>query len=329
MNELLFVQRREPDWKRLNTLCEKADASPQNLTREEMREFVRVYRKVTSDLAQVRTHSSNLQLIEFLNDLVGRAYMTLYRPQRGSLWGALQAAVALYAQTVRRLRVFVYISIAVFTFGVVAAAAMVSANPDARSLFVPPGQWEQVMQQWKYGDMEERSGSDGVGATLGYMGNNPIVATVTGAAAVGSFGIITTQSLFRNGALLGVLGADLVEVNRVGYLILHVSPHGITEIGGLLIASAGGYAMAWALINPGRRRRGEALYLAAKDGLVVFIGGVVFMFLAAPIEGFLSFNPAVPGVYKAIFAVASLVGWLAFFIGYAREDAPEGRGQAT
>src|SRR5205085_2799767 len=61
MNEVLFVQQREPDWKRLWTLTDKADASPVNLSAQEIDEFVRLYRRVSKDLAIVRTRSNNLQ----------------------------------------------------------------------------------------------------------------------------------------------------------------------------------------------------------------------------------------------------------------------------
>ena len=53
MNEVLFVERREPDWKRLNFLTARADASPTNLQPEELEEFVRLYKRVSGDLAKV------------------------------------------------------------------------------------------------------------------------------------------------------------------------------------------------------------------------------------------------------------------------------------
>ncbi len=46
------------------------------------------------------------------------------------------------------------------------------------------------------------------------------------------------------------------------------------------------------------------------------------MFIAAPIEGFLSFNPAVPSSIKVIFAVGSFIAWLAFYAGYGKDREP-------
>ncbi|MEQ1936195.1 MAG: hypothetical protein ABL962_20255, partial [Fimbriimonadaceae bacterium] len=94
MNEVAFVTQREPEWKRLHALCDKADVSPKNLTSEELRELISLYRKASSDLAQTRTQSGNLQLIEFLNDLVGRAYLALYRPTRPGFFKSLGNAIA-------------------------------------------------------------------------------------------------------------------------------------------------------------------------------------------------------------------------------------------
>jgi hypothetical protein len=45
------------------------------------------------------------------------------------------------------------------------------------------------------------------------------------------------------------------------------------------------------------------------------------MFIAAPIEGFFSFNPSVPMWAKVAFAALSAVAWGAFWLGYGRETS--------
>lgn len=317
MNEVTFVEKREKDWRRLTQLSDKADTSPANLSREELQEFVRLYRATSGDLALVRTQSSNIQLIDFLNDLVGRAYMALYRPKRGSFWSGCGAAVTAYARTVRKLRVFVYISLAIFFLGTFGSYGLMKSKPELRAFFVPPT-LEGAYSEWKYGTMQERGGLEGILATSIYSANNPVVAIRTGAKAVGTLGILGVQSVWDTGAMLGSLAFETAEVNRLGYLLIRISPHGVTEISGLLFAASGGLAMGWALISPGRKKRGEALLAAAKDGLIMYIGGVCLMFIAAPIEGFFSFNPRVPEIAKIIFATVSLAAWLTFYIGYGK-----------
>lgn len=317
MNEEAFVRQRESDWRRLTVLIDRASITPRRLSSDELREFINLYRRASDDLSFARTQSTNVPLTEFLNDLVGRAYVTLYRPIRMPFGQALAVALAAFAETVRRLRYAVLASLLVFAAGIAFVPVAVGSKPDLRSKLIPEG-WSQVFDQWKHGNMEEYSADQAFGATAGYSANNPRVAVITGATAVGTFGIMTTQLLFTNGLLLGALSTELAEVGRVGYLILHVAPHGVTEITGLLFAGAAGYWMAWALIAPGRRTRGESLKAAGKDALIMLAGSFVMMFLAAPIEGFISFNAAVPMPVKIAVTVLSLFAWTTYFVGYGR-----------
>jgi uncharacterized membrane protein SpoIIM required for sporulation len=103
-----------------------------------------------------------------------------------------------------------------------------------------------------------------------------------------------------------------------------IAPHGITEMSGLVISGAAGLVMGYALINPGRRRRGDALKAAGKDALVLLTTATLMMFMAAPIEGFFSFNPNVPVVAKVIFATGSAIAWGLFwvFLGKKSEAQP-------
>src|SRR5438445_392248 len=118
MNEVSFIQQRKPDWDRLWWLADKAESSPARLTSDELSEFVRLYRRVSDDLSLVRTQSSNLQLIAFLNDLVGRTYGTFYRPQTKKFGRAISEAIEISAQTVRKLRVFVLASVLSFLLAI-------------------------------------------------------------------------------------------------------------------------------------------------------------------------------------------------------------------
>lgn len=317
MNEESFLQQREPDWKRLMVLTDRASITPGRLPSAELREFVELYRRVSADLSYVRTQSTNTALTDFLNDLVGRAYVTLYRPVRMPLHKALGAAALGFADTVRRLRYAILVSFVVFAAGIAFVPLAVTSKPELKTKLIPE-QWVEVFDKWKHGDMEKYTADQAVGMTAFYSANNPRVAIITGSAAAGSFGILTTQLLFSNGLLLGSLATELAEVNRVGYLIQHVSPHGATEVTALILAGSAGYWMAWALISPGRKSRGESLKGAGKDAIIMLAGSFIMMFIAAPIEGFVSFNAAVPMPVKMAVTVLSVIAWTAYFVGYGR-----------
>lgn len=322
MNEVLFVEKREPDWKRLNNLTAKADASPANLTPDELEEFVRLYKRVAGDLAKVRTVSANVELIEFLNDLCARAYGVIYRAPRANVFRAVPNGIKLAAQTARKRWRALAVSAAIFLFSIVFAIACLKFAPDTRDHFVPE-EWADMFRSWREGSMPERSFGESVGMTGFYMGNNPRAAIATGAISASTFGVGSAALVFFNGGLLGALIYEMAPAGRIGYLLARILPHGVTELSGLIFSGASGFVMGAALIRPGRRTRGDALREAGKDALVLLVTAIALMFIAAPIEGFFSFNPAIPAWLKVIFAAATAVAWALFWLGYGREEAED------
>jgi uncharacterized membrane protein SpoIIM required for sporulation len=317
MNEVAFVKKRESDWQRLTHLCDAADVSPAKLKPEEFHEFIRLYRRVSADLATARTRSNNIQLINFLNDVVARAYGILYRSPRKSLGRSIADGLELSANTVRRCRWFALTSFLIFAVSAIFAFVLLDTKPQTRAAFVPQG-FERAFDGWKTGQFEEKGATESTAATGFYMSHNPLQAVMGGAVAASTFGLGTVFVLYQNGALIGTLAHELKPKGLIGHLFVSVTPHGVTEISGLVLSGAAGLVMGYALINPGRRRRGDALKAAGKDALVLLITATLMMFMAAPIEGFFSFNPSVPVPAKIVFAVGSAIAWGLFWVFYGR-----------
>lgn len=317
MNEVAFIEGREPAWKRLAYLTEKADASPVNLSAAELQEFIRLYRKCSTDLALVRTKSNNVQLIDFLNDLLGKAYATLYRTKRKPFWRAIADAIGLTARTVRKLKWCVLASFSVFAGSIVFSYFASAANPELKNVLEPPeSEIAKIFKAWKSGVMAPADADRSLAMSGFYSANNPFQSILTVGMSVGTFGILGTNHLYTNGAMIGTLTYEMSTVGRTKYLWIRLMPHGVTELSGLILAGAAGYWLVWALINPGRRKRGAALTEAGKDGMVVATAAVLMMFIAAPVEGFFSFNPRIPEVFKVLFALFAAIAWGVFWIGY-------------
>lgn len=323
MNEVAFVAAQEPGWKHLVYFCDVADASASRLSGQDLKDFVRLYRQAASDLAKVRTESSNEELAEFLNMVVGRAYGILYRKPRRSLLQGLKGALAIGAQTVRRRKRFVFASATIFLLGAAFASTVLTARPDLRSYLVSE-QEEELFEHWKRGQFEERSFSEMVAMQGFYSSNNPRVAIMAGTVAASTFGVGTFYFLWATGVQLGALGHDMSEVGKLGFLIVSIAPHGATELTGAIISGSAGLCLGWALIAPGRRSRGESLREAGKDAFVLLVMSIIMMFMAAPVEGYFSFNPRVPTIAKAIFAAVAFSAWLLYWSGYARSSEEAG-----
>lgn len=318
MNEIQFVQKREPDWQRLHVLTAKADVSPRQLNPVEIQEFVKLYKRVSADLALARTKSTNLELIEFLNDLCGRAYGTIYRPRNRGVGKAIANGIATVAITFRRNFRFVLASFLIFIVSIAFAYSCLEFKPETRKHFVPP-QFESSFEAWKSGKFEERSLGESLQMSGFYAANNPMASLMSGSISAVTFGVGTVFMMYNNGAIMGALMHEVAPTGNLNHLLIGVLPHGVTELSGIFVAGGAGLLMGWTLLFPGRRKRGEALLVAGKDAIVLLTTGVLMMYIAAPIEGFFSFNPNIPLAAKALFAIASATGWFFFWYGYARD----------
>ncbi len=319
MNEQGFVARREADWDRLDKLCTLVESKPKRMSGNELREFLRLYRLAATDLSTVRAKSTNPALTDSLNDLVGRAYGVLYRAPRKKFSTAILEAVETMAQTVRRRKAFVFSSTALFLIGIFGSYILMSVAPDTRSFFVPPGM-ESSFDLWKSGHFPERDVSDSFGRWGMYASNNPMAAIMTGSIGAGTFGIMSIHGLLFNGSVMGALAHEVAPVGHLDFLLSSVCPHGVPEISGLIMSGSAGLLLGYALINPGRRTRGESLREVGPDAITLLGTSVLLMLIAAPIEGFFSFNPAVPGWLKLGVAAISLAAWLMFWTYFGRTE---------
>ena len=324
MIEETFVQKKWESWKRLDALSLRASSSPTQLTRDELHEFMRLYRQASGDLLQARTSSSNLELIDFLNDLVARAYVTVYRTSSENIWKAIGRAIQTAAVTFRSRKWFVFTSLGVFLVGGLFAFTMLHVYSDSRSQFITPAM-EPLFDGWKEGKRRAPSSEDASLMASFYSINNPLVSLMTGALSISTFGLYGVQSMYKNGAILGALTSDMASVHKAGFLYVSILPHGITEMSGAIIAGASGLVFGWALINPGRNRRGVALRLAGKDGFVLLATGIAMMYIAAPIEAYISFNARVPDWVRIAIITISIIAWGLFwgFVGKKNDQNAE------
>lgn len=317
MNEKEFVTRRKPDWDRLVTLTDAAEISIGSLSGWEIREFGRLYRRVAGDLAYVRTHSANRALESFLNDLLARGHGVLYRHPRASF---LQGVVSFFreaASSVRRRKVFVFAAIGV-TFATAVFAGNAVRRDEQLLDAVLPAELHGALEQWKSREFGERSAEEGFGMTGFYILNNTRVALMVAAGGV-TFGLASLYVLYFNGAMLGAFIVEMDKVGGLGHFISGIAAHGVSELGGVFIGGGAGLLMGYSLINPGRRTRSQALRRAGRDAMYLIGLSVVMIWVAAPIEAWVSFVGSVPVLLKLAIAGLSLVGWLVLFTYVGRD----------
>jgi hypothetical protein len=137
-------------------------------------------------------------------------------------------------------------------------------------------------------------------------------------------GPLALSVLFRDGwafVAQGKLGARLPELAAVGDSAALSTEAEYQR--GVQRLPKGGHVLIRLPPTSSYSRRGVmhgvvASLTLGKDALVLLCVGVVLMFIAAPIEGFFSFNPRVPSFVKVIVIAIELVFWISFWIGYGR-----------
>lgn len=306
---------RKADWARLGALSDKAGQSLRRLSGDELAEFLTLYRRASGDLARARTRDASPHVTDGLNAVVARAYSLLHRPVRPSAGRAVGNGLAISTSAVRRRWRAVAFSGTLLLGSVVGTYFLTGAVPGVRAFLVPPGM-ESSFESWVSGSFEARTGAENLSMAGFYASNNPFQAVLTGALGAGTFGLLSLFLIVKNGALIGILAHAVAERGRLDYLLSSLAPHGVPELGGLVISGAAGLVLGGAALVPGRESRGESLRRAGPDAIALLATGVLLMFVAAPIEAFFSFSPFVPGFLKTTVAILSLAAWATFFTRY-------------
>src|SRR5438445_6505613 len=153
MDLATFIQQRRPQWRRLAILLQEVEGSGlRSLDEQRAVEFGRLYRSAASDLNQAQTFVSGDATVQYLNDLVARCYLAIYRKTKVDLWGLLRYLVwgypAMFRQYFRYFLLATVITAVGVMFGTVAAwrdpdLAQVYLTPDAESSIRPLREGEE------------------------------------------------------------------------------------------------------------------------------------------------------------------------------------------
>jgi uncharacterized membrane protein SpoIIM required for sporulation len=104
------------------------------------------------------------------------------------------------------------------------------------------------------------------------------------------------------GAVLGLAAHYDMGQTLLGFMFAH----GVIELSVVFIASGAGLQLGWALLNPGRYTRRDALGLAARRAVTLVLAAFPLLAIAGVIEGFLSPSSAPYGVRVGIGLISGI-----------------------
>jgi uncharacterized membrane protein SpoIIM required for sporulation len=283
MNLERFVSSRAAEWRALDALVRRARGGVGRLTTAELLELGERYRSAAADLALARRSFPHEPATEELADLVGRARGVVYaRSAHGESVGRF-FSTTLWRE-LRAMSSLLWLAVAVIAGSVLLGVLWALWDPASASGLLPSGSHISVHTNGAFYGVSVVS-RGGLAAEI--FVNNIIVACLVVAGGF-TYGVITVCSLAYNGALLGVLGTLEWKGGGFSQFVRLVVPHGLLELSCFALAGAAGFAIARALIDPGRRSRAEALSDATGSLAAAIVGVMTFLVCAGTVEGFIT-----------------------------------------
>lgn len=291
-------------------------ARPKSL--QQVEQFTSAYRQAATELARVRAFSPDKRLAEFIEQSVATAHFAVYRNRRPKAAIVLSAIVFGFPTLVRKHWRYHLLSLLLVLIPTVIATIAVYNDPDTYFLFVDRG---------LAGGRDPSASTQSLAETLGeqktsadvdiffsqfLFTHNTRVAFLCFAWGI-VLGLPTMYMLLKTGLMLGgFTGLFLSRDLGVPYFAW-ILPHGVPEIGAIVLCGGAGMLLGHRLINPGKRSRKDGLREAATDACLTALGCVPLLLLAGLIEGIFRQSSASTGLRYGLFGVMllGLGGWIA------------------
>ena len=288
-----FRREREAEWAELETILERAlPRGLGSLHETELSRLPLLYRSAVSSLSVARKTAMDRALVGYLESLASRAYLAVYTSRTSDAGAFVRFFLEGFPRAVRSVLPELALSVLVFALGVAVSYGLVRFDDGQWYFaFVDPnlagGRTPGATTEFLRSALYDSGGAEGAGlaifGSLLFYHNASIGLT---AFALGfAAGVPTALLVFQNGLMLGAFLALYDEhgllVNLLGWLL----PHGVPEIGAILLCGAGGLAMGRAILAPGERTTRVALMDAGRRGAVIAAGSVLLFLIAGAVEG--------------------------------------------
>jgi len=296
-----FIADRRPSWDELETLLGASRGRPERIGAERMRRLGTLYRGAAADLAVARRRFPSEPTVPALEDLVTRAHTVVYGApvRRGS---AVDFLLHGYWRRVRERPALLGIA-ALLLFGPMTAAGLWAWNHPGTAGALLPSTSEAAGRPRPEGSSLDLSTGERASMSAGIFTNN--IQVTFGAVAGGiTFGLLTAGVLLFNGVLIGVVAGVGTAAGNGSVLVELIVPHGVLELSCIVVAGAAGLRMGWALVDPGRRPRSQALATEARAAMELVLGTAVWLVVAGLTEGLVT--PLGIGVGPALAVGAGL-----------------------
>jgi uncharacterized membrane protein SpoIIM required for sporulation len=311
-----FVAAHNAEWRRLEQLVNRGT---RKLSGAEVDELVELYQRAATHLSVVRSSSPEPALVGRLSGLVARARAAVTGAQAPMWRDAARFLTVSFPVTAYRMRWWWLGSAVLSNLVSLVLAIWVARNPQVQTSLLSPDQIKQLVDH----DFANYYTEHAAGAFAFQVWINN--AWVSAQALI--FGILlgipTILVLFNNQLNLGI-SAGLMFAHGKGAIFFGlILPHGLLELTAVYLAAAAGLRLGWTVIDPGPRRRGQALAEEGRAAMSVAIGLIGVLAVSGAIEGFVTGHVHVTWL-RIVIGVVAETAFLAYVVVFGRRAAKEG-----
>ncbi|GII53315.1 hypothetical protein Pth03_17040 [Planotetraspora thailandica] len=271
-----FVAANKPTWDRLDDLVRRR----RSLNGAEVDELVELYQRVATHLSIMRSSSRDAIMIGRLSTLVARA--------RSAVTGAHTPAwrevvrfftVSFPVVAYRARRWWLGATLASIVVGYV-VGVWVAKNPDVQNAIAPPEEIKQLVEH----DFADYYSAHPAGSFAGQVWLNNAYLSLQVIASSIFMGVLIPYVLWNNALNVGVSGGLMAAHGKSDIFWGLILPHGMLELTAVFLAAGVGMRLGWTVVDPGPRRRGEALAEQGRAAMSVALGLIAVLFVSGLIE---------------------------------------------
>ncbi|NKZ07952.1 stage II sporulation protein M [Actinomadura latina] len=310
-----YVTAHNADWLRLEHLINRG----RRLTGAEADELVELYQRTATHLSVVRSSSPDPQLVGRLSSLVARGRAAV-AGAHAPLWrDVTRFATVSFPAAAYRMKWWWLGNAVLGNLLALALAIWVVHSPEVQASIATPDEIRELVDHDFANYYTEHSAAS---FAFQVWVNNAWVSAIALMFGI-LLGIPTVVVLLTNQVNLGLIGGLMFANGKGAVFFGLILPHGLLELTAVYLACAGGLKLGWTIVDPGPRRRGQALAEEGRAAVSIALGLIAALLVSGLIEGFVTGWVHITWLRIAIGVVAE-VAFLSYVIVLGRRATRRG-----
>ncbi|MER7501289.1 stage II sporulation protein M [Nonomuraea pusilla] len=304
-----FVTAHRPAWDRLDHLVKNRSS----LTGAEVDELVELYQRVSTHLSIVRSSSADAMLAGRLSALVARARSAVTGAHTPAWREFTRFFTVSFPVVAYRARWWWLATALAFLAVSWALGAWVAGDPRVQASIASPDEIAQLVDH-DFADYYSENPAASFASRV-WVNNAWVSAQVIIYAIF--LGIPIPLVLYSNAANVGISGGLMASRGKLDIFFGLITPHGLLELTAVFLAAAVGMRLGWTVIDPGPRRRLDALAEQGRAVISVALGLVAVLFVSGLLEAFVT-PSGLPTAVRVGIGVLAEAAFLAYVIVFGR-----------